>query len=137
MNTHTSEKRGGKHMNKQVHEKNQNNNDSTKRIEESKTRKKISWKYITIVFAVLIVGMIIAFSTPLFTGSENHVEVITTAKLEKIIDISELNTFQAVYNGITKVMNEKKPDKLDYYVSYEAKVNAGFDFDKLEITKHE
>lgn len=64
---------------------------------------------------------------------ETQPEIITTAKLEKIVDISELTTFQAIYNGVAQVMNDKKPEKTDYYVSYEAKVDAGFNFEDLEI----
>lgn len=41
--------------------------------------------------------------------------------------------FEAVYNGVAKVMNEKKPDQVDYYVSYEAKVKAGFDIERVEL----
>ena len=61
-------------------------------------------------------------------------EVITVATLEKIIHISELSTYTAVYNGIAKVMNEKKPEKIDYYVAYEAQVKAGIDLDQVQIS---
>lgn len=64
-------------------------------------------------------------------------EIITVSTLEKIIDVSELSTFTAVYNGIAQVVNEKKPEKIDYYVSYEATVNAGIDFQKVEISMDE
>ena len=58
---------------------------------------------------------------------------MTSATLEKIIDIDELSTYEAVYDGICTVMNEKKPEKVDYYVSYKAKVKAGIDFEKVKI----
>lgn len=61
-------------------------------------------------------------------------EVITVSTLEKIINVSELSTFTAVYNGIAQVMNEKKPNETDYYVSYDARVDAGIDFEKIVIT---
>ena len=53
--------------------------------------------------------------------------------LEKIINVSELSTFTAVYNGIAQVMNEEKTEEIDYYVSYEVKVNERIDFDKITI----
>ena len=59
--------------------------------------------------------------------------VVTTSSLQKIIKVSRLSTSTAVYNGIAKVKNEKKSDKIDYYVAYEAKVSAGIDFDKVDI----
>ncbi|MBQ9123176.1 MAG: DUF4230 domain-containing protein [Lachnospiraceae bacterium] len=60
-------------------------------------------------------------------------EIVTTASLEKIINVSELSTFESIYNGIARVMNEKKPEKVDYYVSYEAVVKAGVDFQEVDI----
>ena len=33
--------------------------------------------------------------------------------------------------------NEKKPEQIDYYVSYEATVNAGIDFQAVEISMDE
>lgn len=34
-------------------------------------------------------------------------------------------------------MTKRKPDQVDYYVAYEAKVNAGFDFKKVAIALDE
>lgn len=66
-------------------------------------------------------------------GNQNEKNVVTTSSLQKIIKVSRLSTSTAVYNGIAKVKNEKKSDKIDYYVAYEAKVSAGIDFDKVDI----
>jgi hypothetical protein len=32
------------------------------------------------------------------------------------------------------VINQENPDQVDYYVTYMAKVNAGFDFEKVKVT---
>jgi len=64
-------------------------------------------------------------------------QVVSQAVLEKMMDASDLSTFEAVYNGIAKVMNEKRPERVDYYVSYEAVVKAGFDFERLTVTVDE
>lgn len=53
---------------------------------------------------------------------------------KRFLHISELSTFTAVYNGITKVMNKEKPEEIDYYISYEARVDAGIDFEKIVIS---
>lgn len=45
----------------------------------------------------------------------------------KMVDVSDMSTFEAIYNGIAEVENEADPTQIDYYVSYEAKVKAGFD----------
>lgn len=88
---------------------------------------------------IILIGVAVVLCIVLFIcfGSANNAkeepEVITVATLEKIINVSELSTFTAVYNGIATVNNEKKPEKVDYYVSYEARVEAGIDFEKIEI----
>ena len=61
-------------------------------------------------------------------GEEAPPEVMTISTLERIVDVSELATFTAVYNGVAQVQSEEKPQEASYYVSYEAKVNAGLDF---------
>lgn len=91
-----------------------------------------------IVFAFVVgVALIIAAGTVITLKtkkSQKEAEVISVSTLERIINVSELSTFTAVYNGIAQVMNEEKADKIVYYVSYEAKVNAGIDFEKIDIT---
>ena len=68
-------------------------------------------------------------------GTKDHeAEVTVVSTLERIINVSDLSTFTAVYNGIAEVPNERNPDKVDYYVSYEARVEAGIDFSAVEIS---
>lgn len=91
--------------------------------------------YVIIIIAVVILALISIISFKIVGSSKSKkASIITVSTLEKIIDVSELSTFTAVYNGIAEVMNEKKTDEIDYYVSYESKVNAGIDFEKLIIT---
>lgn len=83
---------------------------------------------------VVIVVLVMAFIViPTARNSKKQAEVITVSTLQEIIDVSELSTFTAVYNGIAQVMNQDNPESVDYYVSYEAKVNAGIDFEQVEI----
>lgn len=83
---------------------------------------------VALIFIVIIVAIVATNF-----GKENKKEIITSATLKDIIEISELSTFEAVYNGVAQVMNEKKEDETDYYVSYEATVKAGIDFEQIEI----
>lgn len=101
---------------------------------KKRTKRKL---LLTILIIALIVAIGILFLTRLLDRQENKEEILTVSTLEKIINISELSTFQAVYNGIAEVMNEKKSDQLDYYVSYEAKVYAGINFEEVKITMDE
>lgn len=64
-------------------------------------------------------------------NQEGKKEIVTISTLEKIVNVSELSTFTAVYNGIARVPEENAPEKTAYYVAYEAKVNAGVDFEKI------
>ncbi len=91
-----------------------------------------------IVAVVLGVCLIICFAMICMNvfgkkPQEEKKEIITESTLEKIINVSELSTYEAVYNGVLEVMNEKKPEKVDYYVYYEARVKAGINIEEIEI----
>lgn len=97
-------------------------------------RKKPKIRVKSIVVAIGILLVIIAVpGIYLKAVSKSKSEIITTSTLEKIINVNDLSTYESIYNGVTQVMNEKKPDKVDYYVSYKAKVKAGIDFKKITI----
>lgn len=89
-------------------------------------------KFIIVVACVAVIAVVVIIAMSNATKEEEP-EIITKSTLEKIINVSELSTYEAVYNGVAKVMNEEKPEKVDYYVSYEAKVKAGIDFEKVDI----
>lgn len=101
--------------------------------------KRLPVKPQVLVAAVVILVAIAAVAVLLQTSGreEPQPQVFNKSTLERIINVSELSTFTAVYNGIARVANEKKPEKIDYYVSYEATVNAGIDFQKVEISMDE
>lgn len=101
---------------------------------------KIKIKYIIglIIVFIIIISTVIATMVITKSFADNseefaEPEIITQVMLEDIIKVSQLNTFEAVYNGIVKVPNEKKPEKIDYYVSYEATIKAGIDFELIDI----
>lgn len=81
------------------------------------------------VAVVFIVGFLLLNTI----HKEAEKEIITQSTLERIVNVSELSTYEVVYNGVAKVMNEKNPENVDYYVSYEARVKAGIDFEQVEI----
>ena len=95
---------------------------------------KIGSKHLPLILAgaaAIVLAIVVLFSA--FPKEESTAEIISVSTLQQIIEVSELSTFTAVYNGIAQVPNEKKPDEIDYYVSYEAKVNAGIDFEQVQI----
>lgn len=98
-------------------------------------RKPIGIIIVTLIAIGLIAGgVILGISLNSKDSNDGSEKVLTKQTLMKIVNVSELSTSTSIYNGVAKVMNEKKPEKVDYYVSYEAKVAAGIDFDKIEIT---
>lgn len=82
---------------------------------------------------MLIVLVVVGVSVFEKKPQEEKKEIITESTLEKIVNVSELSTYEAVYNGVLTVMNEKKTEEVDYYVYYEAKVKAGINIEEIEI----
>jgi len=101
----------------------------------AKLKKKTYKKWI--VFGLIIVIIVTAgsFIVPrLLESQEMKTDIETLSSLTNIVNSDELSTFQAVYNGIAEVKNEENPSQVDYYVSYKAKVNLGFHFNKVKFT---
>ncbi|MBR2809345.1 MAG: DUF4230 domain-containing protein, partial [Erysipelotrichaceae bacterium] len=97
--------------------------------------KSINWKKTLPVLALLAVIILGAIFIPeMIKKNQKEVNINTVSTLHKIIDVNELSTSECVYNGVVKVTNENNPEKIDYYISYEAKVKAGIDIDKVDIT---
>lgn len=97
-------------------------------------QKLFDKKFKCLIILVLLLALLIIGVTAISVSSKkSEPEIISKSTLEKIINVSDLSTFEAVYNGIAKVMNEDNSEKVDYYVSYDAKVKAGIDFEKVDI----
>lgn len=103
---------------------------------EDKLKQKLTGKkakYIIGIAIVLALVMVVLLTISI-TTKKSEPEIISKSTLEKIINVSDLSTFEAVYNGIAKVTEKDNPEKINYYVSYDAKVKAGVDFEKVDIT---
>ena len=116
------------------------NRDEQQRLEASDDKEKqtknknsneVFAKYFSnsvtkIIIAIIVIAVIAVVLLKIFKKEEPVKEVITVSTLEKIVEVSDLSTFRVVYNGVACA-----DDK--YYVSYEATVDAGIDFEKIEI----
>ena len=102
--------------------------------EKSKQRISVKSMLYAMIAVVIVIVIVCASLVAKNFFKKSEPEIINKNTLEKIINVNDLSTFEAVYNGIAKVANEKNPEKIDYYVSYNAKVKAGIDFEKVEIT---
>lgn len=100
--------------------------------DEAKKLSKTKIKIIAGAVGVLLIAFAaIGIYRAAVKEDEKEPVIITASILQKTVDISELDTYKAVYNGIATVMNEKKPEKVDYYVSYKAVITAGLDFNAI------
>ena len=99
--------------------------------------KRIKFKHIAVLFVIILVIITALIIKIKIFNKKSEPTIISKATLEKVINVSDLSTFEAIYNGVAAVENEEKPENIDYYVSYEAKVKAGIDFALVEVEVNE
>lgn len=84
-----------------------------------------------------VIGLVIVVGIGMINKSgaldEGEVEIITKSNLMEAIDVSELATSEFIYNGIAEVYNDKKAEKVDYYIRYDARVRAGIDIKNVDF----
>lgn len=64
-------------------------------------------------------------------------QIITESNLHKIIEVSQLSTYECVYNDVCTVMDKEDSSKIAYYCKYNGRVKAGIDFSKVDIAVKE
>lgn len=106
-------------------------------MEKNKEKGQSRIKVVLKVLGVVIVIAIAISAIAKVKTKEGKADIISTSTLEKIVNVSDLSTFQAVYNGITTVYNEEDAEKVDFHVSYEAIISAGIDFEQVDIEVNE
>lgn len=99
--------------------------------------KRIKFKHIAVLFIIIAIIVTALMIKIKIFNKKSEPTIISKATLEKVINVSDLSTFEAIYNGVAAVENEEKPENIDYYVSYEAKVKAGIDFELVEVEVNE
>ena len=104
---------------------------------ENPKSKRIKFKHIAVLFVIIAVIITALMIKIKIFNKKSEPTIISKATLEKVINVSDLSTFEAIYNGVAAVANEENPEKIDYYVSYEAKVKAGIDFELVEVEVNE
>lgn len=94
-------------------------------------RKQLNTRLVIAALVIIIVAIFV-FILPK-VGKDSGKIIMNNSTLEKIVKASDLSTFEAVYNGIAKVTDPENAEKVNYYVSYEAKIKAGIDFKNVKI----
>lgn len=59
--------------------------------------------------------------------------VITSSRLEKAIQISQLSTAEFVYNGIAEKYEDNNKEKVECYISYNANVKVGIEMEDVKF----
>lgn len=103
------------------------------RSEEPRGRNR-SFLSVMVSASVIIIAAFILWKV-VVAGRDrmDDVQIITKSRLEKIMNVQELSTFETVYNGIAEVYSKENPQQIDYYVYYESRVKTGIDFSRVEI----
>ena len=99
-----------------------------------KKNKKLVIKLAALIIVIFIIGV---FLLVVMTKKENPPEIISESSLKKMLNISELSTFESIYNGVAEVYSDEEKEKLDFYVAYKSKVQAGFDLNDVKIKLNE
>lgn len=103
-----------------------------KKEKNKKAGKSINIKIKIRTIFILAIAVIVIIATVIKLKQEPKKEIVSEASLQKILNVGRLSTFETTYYGVAKVDNNK--GKIQYYVSYEATIKAGFDFDQLTIS---
>ncbi len=86
-----------------------------------------------ILIIIFLSALAYVVKVTFFTQNENKPQIITESSLYKVINVSNLSTYQCIYNDICTVPQDDNSEEIAYYCSYEAKVCAGVEFDKIQI----
>lgn len=90
-----------------------------------------------VLLGVIVILLFKFMLVPFYTKyNQEHTTIVSESSLEKIIKLSEISTYQTVYNGVAEVYAsseaEQKNDPL-YLVSYESTIKAGIDMNDILV----
>lgn len=83
-----------------------------------------------IISSIVVIALIVILAV-VFKGT-GEITVNIETSLKEVLETSEISTVEYTYNSITE---KKEDDIVKYYVKYKGVVKAGFDFDKLDVSK--
>jgi len=90
------------------------------------------------IMIIIILMLIIVIGTiSNLNRDEDKVQLELVSELDKIVQISELNTYNAVYNGVAKSTHRNADGSVDYYISYEAVIKLGINFEEISFSAYD
>lgn len=120
-----------------------------KKPKKAPRRGRVSLNLLLVVIAIVAVAVVVcvlcftfgrgkseeeAPASSVVAEPERPERVITSAALKKMVETSNLSTYEMEYEGVAKRVNAKKAEKIDYYVSYTATVKTGIDFSEIRFS---
>ena len=97
--------------------------------------KLVKWVImLAVVVIVVIVGYKLACQLGWF-GLKPKVEttILTSSQLEEVLQIDDLSVCSITYNGVAEVPQKKHPNKVAYYVSYEAIAKTSLNMEDIKV----
>ncbi len=97
--------------------------------------KLLKWFVILAVVVILVVvGYKLARQLGWF-GLKPKVEttILTSSQLEQVLQIDDLSVCAITYNGVAEVPQKMHPNKVAYYVSYEAVAKASLNMEDIKV----
>ena len=84
----------------------------------TREKKKLSFrqiiKYIRLLCFIIVAIIVFLFVKEKIVKRDSIPEIISKSTLEKVINVSDLSTFEAIYNGVASVANEENPENIYY-----------------------
>ena len=105
--------------------------------EKNKTTKHNKFISILLVLVIIMGSCFVGLLKGYLEARNSSPTVITNLSVTDFIETDQLNTFKTNYEGVVTVFDEKKNKKVDYYVSYLATVDAGVNFEEIDIRQND
>mgnify|MGYP000064647310 FL=1 len=108
---------------------------------DTKKCKRLAKGVVYTIGSVAILIVAVSLIAPSINNRIDKDDIITSAALEKAIDIEQLSTAEFSYSGIAEKYKNEKSEKVDCYIAYNAKIKVGiqlsdihFEIDEKEKT---
>lgn len=104
--------------------------------ENAKVKSHGRRKFLRTIIILAIIGIGLYAWRHLFDKSkekDEKITVLTESSLEKILQISDLSSYKAVYNGVACIPDPENEEEPSYYAAYEAEVQVGINMEQIQI----
>lgn len=101
---------------------------------KSKEKRKFNKAFVIAVIVLLLVAVALMGLWRGYNAAKNDSPTyLNSVSVVDFVENDQLNTFRTNYQDVVTVYDEKKTDKVDYYVSYDAVVDVGINFSEINI----